>query len=339
MRIDLFCYSNAGANLLERIQEIYQGEDVRAYAVEKFARPNIEAVPSTCRTVGTCFGEADMLIFVGAVGIAVRAIAPHLCHKSTDPAVLVLDDKGQYVIPLLSGHIGGANAQAKHLAQCLGAVPILTTATDIHGRFAVDTWASERGLLLSSLKTARGIASDILEHDLPLHSDFPILGDLPQGLYLGNSGERGICITCRKKQPFGETLRVIPKILHVGMGCRKGIDPAQVEAFFLESLAQENFDLQAVKCLATVDRKAEEPALLYLAEHLHLPLHAYPVSLLNAQVGDFTPSRFVQETLGTDNVCERSAVCSAGGGQVCLKKTAKAGVTLAFVLEEWSVSF
>ena len=87
------------------------------------------------------FQKSDALIFIGAVGIAVRAIAPHCKSKATDPAVIVLDERGRFSIPILSGHLGGANDLAKKLASICGAVPVITTATDIEGVFAVDEWA------------------------------------------------------------------------------------------------------------------------------------------------------------------------------------------------------
>ena len=94
---------------------------------------------------GTQFAQADALIFVGAVGIAVRAIAPHLKSKTTDPAVVVLDECGRFAVPLLSGHLGGANALARALAEACGAIPVITTATDANGVFAVDEWAKAQG--------------------------------------------------------------------------------------------------------------------------------------------------------------------------------------------------
>ena len=90
------------------------------------------------------FAAADALVFVGAAGIAVRAIAPHCQSKATDPAVVVLDECGRFAVPLLSGHLGGANDLACRLAAACGAVPVITTATDANGLFAVDEWAKKQ---------------------------------------------------------------------------------------------------------------------------------------------------------------------------------------------------
>ena len=90
------------------------------------------------------FAGSDALVFVGAVGIAVRAIAPHCQSKAQDPAVVVLDECGRFAVPILSGHLGGANDLARALAAVCGAVPVITTATDANGVFAVDEWAKHQ---------------------------------------------------------------------------------------------------------------------------------------------------------------------------------------------------
>ena len=95
------------------------------------------------------FAQSDAIVFVGAVGIAVRAIAPHCRSKATDPAVVVLDECGRFAIPLLSGHLGGANDLARRLAKACGAVPVITTATDANGVFAVDEWAKHQHCLVA----------------------------------------------------------------------------------------------------------------------------------------------------------------------------------------------
>ena len=123
---------------------------------------------------GEHFRNKDTFISVGSVGIAVRHIAPYVRSKVTDPAVIVIDELGKHVIPVLSGHIGGANRMAERIAAMLGGEAVITTATDINGKFAVDEWAARQGMAISSMKTAKDFAAAILERDLPLKSDFPV---------------------------------------------------------------------------------------------------------------------------------------------------------------------
>ena len=117
----------------------------------------------------------DAIIFVGATGIAVRAIAPFICGKSVDPAVLVIDEAGRYVISLLSGHLGGANALARTAASLIEAEPIITTATDAESAFAVDTFAKENGFLLTDLRKAKEVSAKVLRGEkLRIYSDIPM---------------------------------------------------------------------------------------------------------------------------------------------------------------------
>ena len=129
----------------------------------------------------TQFAQADALIFVGAVGIAVRAIAPHCKSKATDPAVVVLDECGRFAVPLLSGHLGGANALARALAEACGAIPVITTATDANGVFAVDEWAKAQGCAVLEPERIKLVSGALLAgHTVRLASDWPVQGTSPR---------------------------------------------------------------------------------------------------------------------------------------------------------------
>lgn len=141
------------------------------------ALPAIFDPRSLCDIVGEWFttSEADAIIFVGATGIAVRAIAPFIHGKAVDPAVLVIDEAGRYVISLLSGHLGGANALARTAASLIEAEPIITTATDAESAFAVDTFAKENGFLLTDLRKAKEVSAKVLRGEkLCIYSDIPM---------------------------------------------------------------------------------------------------------------------------------------------------------------------
>ncbi len=176
--------------------------------------------------VTTWMPDCEGLVFVGAAGIAVRAIAPHLRRKDRDPAVLVLDEKGQFVIPILSGHLGGANALATKLARQLGATPVLTTATDLNGVFAVDLWSQKAGCVIGEIDRIRAVSGTLLRgQTVGLYSDFEVRGQLPPGLETGTGAQVGLCISLDgKRQPFTTTLHLYPRIVTVGVGCKKGTD-------------------------------------------------------------------------------------------------------------------
>ncbi|MDO4478446.1 MAG: cobalamin biosynthesis protein [Lachnospiraceae bacterium] len=131
------------------------------------------------------FYEEDVLIYIGASGIAVRAIAPYLVNKAKDPAVLVIDDAAHFVIALLSGHLGGANAWTNRIAPLIGATPVVTTASDSNKKLAVDVWAQDNALYITDLKMAKVIESAYLDgQPIALLSDEPVEGDIPKGISL-----------------------------------------------------------------------------------------------------------------------------------------------------------
>lgn len=337
----ILAFSKKGCKLAERIAEyLIQEEEVSCarYAPDKYVTEGCEPIQGGISAfTGPLMKHRDILVFVGACGIAVRAIAPYLISKTCDPAVLCVDETGKYVISLLSGHIGGGNRLALSVAGGIGAVPVVTTATDVNGRFSVDAWAAEQGFGIGSMAVAKDFSAAILERDLPICTDVPIEGKLPSGLYPGDSGELGLCISTKLKKPFDSTLNLIPKVLTLGIGCRRGTSCETIEAVVRQVLQENQLNLRAVKEITSVTLKSDEEGLLAFAERYRLPIHFYTPEELNAVEGEFTASAFVKNTVGVDNVCERSA--AAGGGKLIVKKTAGQGVTAAVAEGEWKVCF
>ncbi len=338
MKIAVFAYSRQGCRLARRVLTCFPQAECRAYSMARFQEPGFLPFEEPAGAFyGRLFHWADALIFVGACGIAVRKIAPHLQSKQSDPAVLCLDELGSFVIPLLSGHIGGANALARQLAAALEASPVISTATDINDRFSVDSWATENGFFLSDMQLAKAVSAAILEQELPLASDLPVRTPLPPGLFAGESGPLGICISWEEKSPFDKTLRLIPPLLHLGIGCRKGT-PAEAIGRAVDAVLKENkIDRRAIRCAASIELKAEEAGLLDYCRQNGWPLSFYSAAELAAVPGDFSPSPFVQSVTGVDNVCERAALL--GAKRLLVPKSAADGVTVAIAAEEREVRF
>ena len=141
----------------------------------------------------------------------------------------------------------------------------------------------------------------------------------------------------RTKEPFSETLSVIPRALTLGLGCRRGTAKEAIEQTVFEVFKENGLDLRAVREAASIDLKADEPGLLAFCEQLGISVLFYAAETLAAVRGSFTPSAFVQKVTGVDNVCERSA--AAGGGKLIVKKTARRGVTVAVAETAWEVNF
>ena len=319
MKIAIFAYSRGGCAAARRVRAVLAEAETVCYAVPRLEEAGF--LPLAKDIYRERFSSMDALIFIGACGIAVREIAPYLVSKKTDPAVLCIDEKMQFVIPLLSGHIGGAN----------------DPATDVNGNFAADAWAAKNGCAISSMLLAKKVAAEILERDVPLVSDFPIKGALPGGIVEKTQGALGIVIGYCTKEPFAETLRLTPRVLRVGIGCRRGTAQETIEAAVAAVLSAHQLDPSAVKGVYSIDLKQQEAGLLAACAKHNWPTVFYTAEELRSVPGEFTDSPFVQEMTGVGNVCERAAM--RGAEKLLVKKTAVDGVTVAVAAEHWEVSF
>lgn len=340
MKLALFAFSRRGRETALRARTCLAGpgDECRCYAPEPYALGDFAPLSSPCaQAVGPLFAWADALVFVGAAGIAVRCIAPYVRDKRTDPAVLCVDELGGFVIPLLSGHIGGANALAVRLAGALGAVPVITTATDVNRKFSVDAWAARQGLYISDMGTAKAVSAAILEGPVPLACAFPIRGELPPGTVAGDSGPLGICISWRAEAPFRDTLLLVPPVLHLGLGCRRGTPEAAIRDAVEQVFDRHGIHPKAVKCAASIDLKRDEEGLLAYCAAQGWPVSFYSAAQLAALEGPFTPSERVLRITGVDNVCERAAMM--GARRLVAPKTALNGVTVAVAEEDWTAHF
>lgn len=283
------------------------------------------------------FTSDSALVYIGAAGIAVRAIAPYIKSKTTDPAVVVLDEQGRFVIPILSGHIGGANELAKDIAQQLDAIPVITTATDGSGIFAVDSWASKLGMRIINPERIKRVSALLLAGEaVSFRSLFPVEGRLPDGL-TENTKKYDVAITVKTKGNI-DALKLVPPVLTLGVGCRRGVSSEELSRAFDMILKKASFYKEAVAQVCSIDLKADEPGLIEFCRANSLPLRTFSSTELNALKGHFSASEFVRRTTGTDNVCERSAVLGSGG-KLLTKKDAGGGITMAFAIAPYSVRF
>ena len=276
------------------------------------------------------FSQSDGLVYVGAAGIAVRAIAPHLKSKTTDPAVVVVDECARYAIPILSGHLGGANDLARAIGRVCGALPVLTTATDVNSVFAVDEWAKRQNCLVLNPERIKTVSAKLLAGGtITVQSSWPIAGQPPRNVC--QTEDRGADVLLDIHPGTGEKLHLVPRIAVLGVGCKKNVSFQTLETALAAFLTGAGVCEQAVSAVASIDLKKEEPGLLAFCAAHGWPLKTYPAEQLRAVEGQFNPSAFVQGVTGVDNVCERSAVL-ASGGTLCQGKTARDGITMALAL-------
>lgn len=343
MRISVIAFTVQGLRLGQTFCQSLgaEGENCLLYAPSRMCGEELPALPlegGVTQWAGAQFTR-DALIFVGATGIAVRAIAPHIRGKERDPAVVSVDELGRYAVPLLSGHLGGANRLARRLAAVTGGTAALSTATDLNGVFAVDSWAAENLYRVVNPREIVRISSALLEgKQVGLCADFPIDGALPHGLRFAENGPLGICIDGEGvKSPFACTMNLIPRRLVAGMGCRKGVSAKTLENMLLKAVADIGESAENLAWIASVDIKREEPGLVELCQRLRLPLRFYTAGELMAVPGEFPPSRRVLEVTGADNVCQRAAM--AEGGNLLLPKREGQGCTISLSKLDWRVRF
>ena len=276
------------------------------------------------------FSQSDGLVYVGAAGIAVRAIAPHLKSKTTDPAVVVVDECARYAIPILSGHLGGANDLARAIGRVCGAIPVLTTATDVNSVFAVDEWAKRQNCLVLNPEQIKTVSAKLLAGGtVTVQSSWPIAGQPPRNVC--QTEDRGADVLLDIHPGTGEKLHLVPRIAVLGVGCKKNVSFQTLETALAAFLDRTGVCEQAISAVASIDLKKNEPGLLDLCAAHGWPLKTYPAEQLREVEGQFTPSAFVKGVTGVDNVCERSAVL-ASGGTLCQGKTAGDGITMALAL-------
>lgn len=391
MKVGIISFTARGAQICRQLWERFgeEGVECHGYVPPRFMKPEWQREgirfrdQSLSQWTEDMFRQKRAMVFIGAAGIAVRAVAPFVCDKMTDPPVVAVDEGGQFCIPLLSGHVGGANELAVKMAAWLKGTAVITTATDVNGVFAVDVFASRNRLTIRDREEAKRISACLLEGETvgffldrelrdaaylaadgmvsAAHGGAPVADGalsasdgmlpaswVPKGC-LESVCSHNIRITCRNETWEGimdgqrgvrpvsgpSCLRLVPKSVVVGLGCRKGTLPHVLENRVLAVLEENGFDLAAVKAAATIDIKGDEPAVTELAEKYGWELRTYTAEELNRIQGEFTESEFVKKTVGVGNVCERA--CAAKGGRLLLHKQTRDGITVAAALEGFKI--
>ena len=320
------CFTKEGKELMSRVISLLPGD---------IADPGFKKLPSGALTewTGDNFVTGNILVFIGALGIAVRAIAPFVSDKTRDAAVIVIDEKGRFVIPVLSGHLGGAIKAAEEIADLIGGAPVITTATDVRGEFAVDVFAKENDLCISDMKKAKAFSAYLLENKKayyridPEYADVLCVSIKKKNVTEGLGDDEGSFTISPRVGAF-KNLQLIPKCIVIGIGCRKGKPASELTEFVLRTLKELALDERSVTAVTSIDLKKGEKGILELSKRLSAGFYTYSKEVLMRQKGDFTTSDFVREKVGADNVCERSLM-AFGCERIIMKKRAENGMTLA----------
>ncbi|MFZ9282162.1 MAG: precorrin-3B C(17)-methyltransferase [Prochlorococcaceae cyanobacterium] len=268
--------------------------------------------------------QAGGFVIVGACGLVSRLIAPLLTSKTSDPAVVVLDPKGRFAVPLLSGHSGGAEALSERIAALLGGSAVLTGSSSSTGRLALDSFGSSWGWRRGSgdwdALMKRSARQDRLA--IEQHCGSPLWRQSPAGLgHAEPSPEPGEPAALVISTSLGAGCRWHPPQLWLGMGCERGTSLAVLQHLLEQTLTAHGLAEAAVAGLASIDRKGDEEALLALAAERHWPLRLFSATAL-AAVTVPNPSEVVRKDMGTASVAEAASLLAAGPqGELLVPKT------------------
>lgn len=338
MKIAVISVTENGRKISAQIAEsLERTHDLRRFAIEKYSDENAEKFSDLKAVTAKIFSEFEGIIFVCACGIAVRMSAPHIVSKTSDPAVVTVDEGGKFAVSLLSGHIGGANALTEKIAAAIGAIPVITTATDTGGKFSPDSFAVANKLHICEPELAKKCAAAVVNGEkIGFYSDYDC-ENFPAELF-ANNGKLGVCVSCdTKKNPFESTLHLVPKNISIGIGCKKNTPTEQLVNFVQKNLAESGVPVYRIKRLCTIDLKRDETAICELSKRYKIPAEFFSAEELMGTEGEFSSSDFVKKITGADNVCERAA--AVGGGKIIAPKTAENGMTFALAEESFTINF
>ena len=260
-------FTEKGRNLAETI--ISACSDIGAELADRDSK-----LSDICREA---FKNREAVVFIGAMGIAVRSIAPYVADKLSDPPVIVIDEAGKHVIPVLSGHIGGANELAVRIADSINAEPVLTTATDVSGAFSVDLFAKENDLRIVNREGIAKVSSSALEGKAVTIC----IKDYPPKNYVD------VLVTDESALKDSASIVLCPRKYAVGIGCRKGKPFDEIRNFAESVLTENGIIADEIGAIATVDVKKNEPGLLRLSQYWRVPLLAFDSAVLNKVQGKF----------------------------------------------------
>ena len=352
--LSIIIFTEKGAHLSLKLLDMLSEEGENAWLYTKCSKYRDGSINKRLRYVYSNTDEwakvqmsaKNGLLFIGACGIAVRAIAPWVVNKLYDSPVLVMDELGTYVIPILSGHVGGANEIAVKIGEMTGSIPVITTATDLNKSFAVDIFAKKNYLYIENKNGIAKVSSKVLRgekiniaieshgygHDSRFANQIKIV-DFPPKQPVDVIITTGNC-------SYNADLVLRPREYVLGMGCKRDKEPEKIAGYIDQTLTALGISKNQVYAICSIDKKRDEAGFLQWSSLERIPFITYSAEELEDVEGDFEVSQFVKSQVGVDNVCERAALKGCGeGGELVYRKHASDGMTIAVAKRDWRVSF
>lgn len=346
-----FYLTEEGRKLSTKLSAVHPGD---IYGKEDFKNKLREA-----------FSQYDYLVCIMATGIVVRILAPLIVHKTSDPGVVVMDQKGQYAISLLSGHLGGANDLARRMAQISGGQAVITTATDVAGELSFDTFAKAHNMAIENISSLKHISGALLSGEkvtvitdysfpelkeisdtgkMDIYSKKVIEELIKKDMVGGNAGkhsgqfptavviDEGLILPPEIAREFSAILYIRPRTICAGIGCKRNMEAAPIEAALRQVLEEEGLSPLSLKCISTIPLKSDEPGILTTARHLKVPLKIIPteeIEELDTQALNIRSSDFVAAQTGVKSVSTASSYLASGKGVILRDKVKFKGITIA----------
>ncbi|WP_243240056.1 cobalt-precorrin 5A hydrolase [Romboutsia sp. 1001285H_161024_C4] len=363
-KIAIVCITENGKNLAFEIQSKLNNGDVYLIRNKKNnfkideEKNNVFLVEDKLSNlVPSLFEEYQYIVFIMATGIVVRVIAPYINSKFSDPAILVSDEKGQNIISLLSGHMGGANEMTSHISELIGANPVITTATDVNKKSSLDMIAKKLDAYIEDFReNVKDVNAMLVNNqEVGLYIDgnyeidtrgFKILTNFEDvdstekiviissknnfiDYYIENKKENELDEQMlRKKCSEGNIIKVVPKEIVIGIGCRRNTESSLLQESLNNLLHQYNIDINSIKEIGSIDVKSDEKAIIDLASSLSVPFKTFSVDEISKVDHLFEKSEFVKKNVGVYCVSEPVAYLLSEGNLIIEKHKYK-GITIS----------
>lgn len=279
-------------------------------------------------TVAKIFPKYKAFLFIMASGIVIRTIAPLIRKKDIDPAILVMDEQGIFVSSLLSGHLGKANEKTEMIAKLCGSIPVISTASDVSKKIAVDTIAMKIKAKIDSLEDAKNVTSLIV-------NDEKVSLNLPENIVDKKDNVSGLVVVSNKKDI--KISQLVPQNIIVGIGCKKDKSSLEIIGAVYDALEKLNLRKDSIKHFATGWIKSNERGIISASQYFDVDLKIVKKEEIKEVHNQFIGSDFVEKTIGVKSISAPSAyVTSCKRGKFLLEKSKKNGITVSVYEEEIS---
>lgn len=336
MKIACISFTQQGKEIGEKL--VKSSSKNNKYVVHHFINDEIHGGIKT--RMDFFVKEYDGLIFISATGIAVRFMNPYIINKTLDPAVVVVDDGGNFSISLLSGHIGGANRLAQWVGDIIGAIPVITTASDNRGIESIDLFAMKNNYHMEDMEAVKDITAMMVnKNKIGFYSELKEIIKYDNLKILDNFQDidhsiQGVIIVSSQKRidiPYEKHCRLIPKNINIGIGCRRGIEGKRIIEAIENILTQLNLSSKGIKAIGTIEVKKDEIGIIEACNHFNCPLKIFTLEEIKKVEDNFPKSQFVKKTIGVYSVSEPSAYLL--GGKMLTGKIKIDGITISVAKE------